>query len=75
MEEAAEDGDEKNALYFYSYSYSYSYSYLRPTNLHNADDRQFRRNGKDNEGDEDDEMSSGVRERGIYDAACDPKRR
>ena len=75
MEEAAEDVDGKNVPYFYSYSYSYSYSCLRPRNCRRIDDRQFRRNGKDNEGDEDDEMSSGVRERGIYDAACDPKRR
>ena len=75
MEEAAEDVDGKNVLYFYSYSYSYSYSYLRPTNLHNADDRQFRRSGKDNGNDDGDEMSNGVRERGTCDAAFDPGRR
>ena len=75
MEEAAEDVDEMSVLYFYSYSYSYSYSYLRPTNLHNVDDRQFRRSGKDNGSDENGEMSSGVRERGTCDAACDPERR
>ena len=75
MEEAAEDVDGKNALYFYSYSYSYSYSYLRPTNLHNADDRQFRRSGKDNGNDGGDETSNGVQERGTCDAAYDPGRR
>ena len=75
MEEAAEDVDGKSVLYFYSYSYSYSYSYLRPTNLHSTDDRQFRRSGKDNGNDDDDEKSNGVQERGIYGAAFGPKRR
>ena len=75
MEEAAEDGDGMIVPYFYSYSYSYSYSCLRPTNLRNVDDKQFRRNGMDSGSDENDVMNSGVRERGIYDAAFDPKRR
>ena len=73
MEEAAEDVDGKSALYFYSYSYSYSC--LRPTNLRNVDDKQFRRNGKGTGNDGDDGMSSGVRERGICDAAFGQERR
>ena len=75
MEEAAEDVDGKSALYFYSYSYSYSYSCLRPTNLRNVDDKQFRRSGKDNGNDDGDEMSNGVRERGTCDAAFGQERR
>ena len=75
MEEAAEDVDEMSVLYFYSYSYSYSYSCLRPTNLRNVDDKQFRRSGKDNGNDDGDEMSSGVRERGICDDSYVPGRR
>ena len=75
MEEAAEDVDEKNALYFYSYSYSYSYSCLRPTSLRSVDDRQSRHNGKDNGNDDGDETSNGVQEWGIYGAAFGPKRR
>ena len=75
MEEAAEDVDGKNVPYFYSYSYSYSYSCLRPTSLRSVDDRQSRHNGKGNGNDDGDEMSNGVRERGIYGAAFGPKRR
>ena len=75
MEEAAEDVDERNVPYFYSYSYSYSYSCLRPTNLHNVDDKRFRRSGKDNGNDGGDETNNGVQERGICDATCDPERR
>ena len=75
MEEAAEDVDGKNALYFYSYSYSYSYSCLRPTSLRSVDDRQSRHNGKGNGNDDGEEMSSGVRERGTFDDFGVPKRR
>ena len=75
MEEAAEDVDEMNVLYFYSYSYSYSYSCLRPTSLRSVDDIQSRHNGKGNGNDDGDEMNNGVQERGICDAACDPERR
>ena len=75
MEEAAEDVDEKSVPYFYSYSYSYSYSCLRPTNLRNVDDKQFRRNGMDNGNDDDDGTSNGVQERGIGDAVSGRERR
>ena len=75
MEEAAEDVDGKSALYFYSYSYSYSYSCLRPTNLRNVDDKQFRRSGKDNGNDGGDGMSNGVQERGIGNAVSGRERR